>query len=121
MAGRSYRHKRKPGGFDSYLLTNVLYHHAEKIERERKGSSPPVDGSETFKEITIPVTGIFSWECAWRQVEQRDGRCVDEEGCAGSAATGEAAEEREASGVYPQTQPNRCAPSLADRADYKAW
>ena len=79
MAGRSYRHKRKPGGFDSYLLTNVLYHHAEKIERERKGSSPPVDGSETFKEITIPVTGIFSWECAWRQVEQRDGRCADEE------------------------------------------
>ena len=82
MAGRSYSHKRKPGGFDSYLLTNVLYHHAEKIERERKGSSPPVDGSETFKQITMPATGIFSWECAWRQVEQRDGRLavlVDEE------------------------------------------
>ena len=82
MAGRSYSHKRKPGGFDSYLLTNVLYHHAEKIERERKGSSPPVDGSETFKEITILATDIFSWECAWRQVEQRDGRLavlVDEE------------------------------------------
>jgi hypothetical protein len=52
VAGRSYRHKRKPGGFDSYLLTNVLYDHAEKIECERKDSSPPVDGSETGAAIS---------------------------------------------------------------------
>ena len=82
MRPANTQRREKLGGFDSYLLTNVLYHHAEKIERERKGSSPPVDGSEIFKEITIPATGIFSWEFAWWQIAQRDGGLavfVDEE------------------------------------------
>jgi hypothetical protein len=59
---------KKSGGFDSYLWPHVRDDYAEEVERQIKGNSPPSDVSKTFKGITIPATGNFSFECAWRPV-----------------------------------------------------
>ena len=74
-----------------------------------------------------PATGIFSWEFAGRQVEQRDGGFavfMAEEAFARVRpllVRRRRNRRRRGLSLKLSQRPNRCAPLLADRADYKAW